>query len=107
MQSVAKGAAYQTSNAEDGTFPARIRALAVGLPYALTTAVLGSTTADVFVARRWDEAQGSNSIHTETPDLPLLFGPATLPEAECSLGAVPRFAAPVRPPRPASITSSR
>jgi MHS family alpha-ketoglutarate permease-like MFS transporter len=32
-------------------FPARIRALAVGLPYALTTAILGGTTE--FVALRF------------------------------------------------------
>ena len=39
-------------------FPARIRALAVGLPYALTTAVLGGTTE--FVALRF-EASGHES----------------------------------------------
>src|SRR5471030_688753 len=64
------------------------------------------TPPDVFVARRQDDAPGSNSIDAETPDSPLLFGPAPLPEAERSLGAVPRCAAPVRP-RGASITSSR
>jgi len=58
-------------------------------------------------ARRRDDAPGSNSIHAETPGLPLVFGPAPLPEAERSLGAAPRCAARVRPPRAASITSSR
>ncbi|WP_246217470.1 hypothetical protein [Paraburkholderia panacisoli] len=41
-----------------GLFPARIRALAVGLPYALTTAVLGGTTE--FVALRF-KASGHES----------------------------------------------
>jgi len=65
------------------------------------------TPADVLTARRRDDAKGSNSVHGETPDFPVRFGPAPLPEGERPLRAAPRGAAPVCPPRPASITSSR